>query len=441
MEGPHEILTEVPPQLQRLVRLVIRAFYQPEHYLVMDILAKYPCVTEDDLLQLLRFEVKKLRTILSYLKKDKLIKNIQRIESVGNHNGDKKNISVQYYYINYTVFVNVVKYKLDRMREKMQSEERRVRNRTSYICPNCQKTFSDLDVDRLMDVVEGVLKCSMCYTTLEEDLPEGNVIDARSLLSRLNEQLEPILKLLKDTEKINLAPEILDPEPRGIQHRIVEATNRLGHGTKHTIGNEQWVTSKIDDIYGDQTISVDIGTEDELKQKAIKKDAPQWMRESTVYPTSTKMGDEMDDITGLNIKTTVPEDEIMALLAHEKKNKPQLQRAAGGRSPKEKQDTSSSEEESTSEDEMKGGVSKQSVPSLQDEASNLTSSYGGSVKDFRLDEEEEEEEEDSDDELTLKIGDKIYQLNEVTPDLVAKMTHEEKEQYTELCQQAYSNYY
>ena len=40
---------------------------------------------------------------------------------------------------------------------------------------------------------------------------------------------------------------------------------------------------------------------------------------------------------------------------------------------------------------------------LQDEASNLTSSYGGSVKDFRLDEEEEEEEEDSDDELTLRV--------------------------------------
>ena len=56
----------------------------------------------------------------------------------------------------------------------------------------------------------------------------------------------------------------------------------------------------------------------------------------------------------------------MALLAHEKKNKPpQLQRAAEGRSPEENQDTSSSEEESTSEDEMKGGISKQSGPSLQ----------------------------------------------------------------------------
>lgn len=33
---------EVPPQLKKLVRLVIRAFYQPEHYVVMDILARYP---------------------------------------------------------------------------------------------------------------------------------------------------------------------------------------------------------------------------------------------------------------------------------------------------------------------------------------------------------------------------------------------------------------
>ena len=32
----------MPPQLQKLVRLVIRAFYQPEHYIVMDILARYP---------------------------------------------------------------------------------------------------------------------------------------------------------------------------------------------------------------------------------------------------------------------------------------------------------------------------------------------------------------------------------------------------------------
>ena len=35
----------------------------------------------------------------------------------------------------------------------------------------------------------------------------------------------------------------------------------------------------------------------------------------------------------------------------------------------------------------------------------------------------------------------MYQLGEITPDLVASMTPGEKDQYTKLCQQAYSNYY
>lgn len=42
-------------------------------------------------------------------------------------NGETKNYLANYHYINYKLFVNVVKYKLDRMREKIQAEERRVR--------------------------------------------------------------------------------------------------------------------------------------------------------------------------------------------------------------------------------------------------------------------------------------------------------------------------
>ena len=80
-----------------------------------------------------------------------------------------------YYYINYKQFVNAVKYKLDQMRKKIEMEEKRVsttiillyshcvrlfqvQNRTSYQCPGCQSTFSDLDVDRIIDHVDGSLK-------------------------------------------------------------------------------------------------------------------------------------------------------------------------------------------------------------------------------------------------------------------------------------------
>lgn len=43
-------------------------------------------------------------------------------------------------------FVNVVKYKLDLMRKKMETEERDATSRASFKCTNCLKTFTDLEV-------------------------------------------------------------------------------------------------------------------------------------------------------------------------------------------------------------------------------------------------------------------------------------------------------
>ena len=87
---------------------------------------------------------------------------------------------VHYYYINYKQFVNVVKYKLDMMRKKLESDDKMAsckqggegdlfyfasryfcmqqQNRTSYKCPRCDKTFSDLDVKNLYDLSTGELR-------------------------------------------------------------------------------------------------------------------------------------------------------------------------------------------------------------------------------------------------------------------------------------------
>ena len=42
--------------------------------------------------------------------------------------------------------INGSKYKLHKMQEKIESEERDNSNRASFMCPNCQKTFTDLEV-------------------------------------------------------------------------------------------------------------------------------------------------------------------------------------------------------------------------------------------------------------------------------------------------------
>lgn len=62
----------------------------------------------------------------------------------------------------------------------------------------------------------GTFRCTFCNTEVEEDESAMPKKDARTLLARFNEQIEPIYALLRETEDVNLAYEILEPEPTEI---------------------------------------------------------------------------------------------------------------------------------------------------------------------------------------------------------------------------------
>lgn len=62
-----------------------------------------------------------------------------------------------YIFISQT-FVNVVKYKLDLMRKRMETEERDATSRASFKCPSCLKTFTDLEVSMTTQY-----KLDLCY--------------------------------------------------------------------------------------------------------------------------------------------------------------------------------------------------------------------------------------------------------------------------------------
>lgn len=151
------VITEVPAALQRLAKYIVRGFYGVEFCLAFDVLIRYRCVKEDDLLQLLKYEHKQLRTILNTLKADKLVKLRMRVETGPNGKSTRHN----YYYINYKVLVDVVKYKLDHMRRKIEADERDSTTRFSFKCPSCSSTYTDLEVNQLFDVFTGMmLVCS-----------------------------------------------------------------------------------------------------------------------------------------------------------------------------------------------------------------------------------------------------------------------------------------
>lgn len=97
MDG--QVVTEIPSSLKQLARLVVRAFYSVEDALIIDMLVRNPCMKEDDICELLKFERKMLRAKIATLRSDKFIQVRLRMET----GMDGKAQKVNYYFINYKV--------------------------------------------------------------------------------------------------------------------------------------------------------------------------------------------------------------------------------------------------------------------------------------------------------------------------------------------------
>ncbi|KAL3884118.1 hypothetical protein ACJMK2_030340 [Sinanodonta woodiana] len=405
-----EVLREVPESLKRLVRLIVRGFYTPEHAIVIDMLVRNPCMKEEDLLELLKFEQKQLRAIVNSLKNDKFLKSRLRVET----DEEKKMKKHNYYFINYQVFVNVVKYKLDHIRRKIEMEERDNTSRASFKCPSCQKTFTDLEVDQLFDFMSQKFICTICNTDVEEEEGALNKTDARTLLAKFNEQIEPIYELLKECEDIKLAPELLEPEPVDI--RTIMGSRSRGTTNKSQEGEGKWSGDQTKGTsygYSESTVKISLN-EKNTEQDVAKKERPVWMVQSTVDGVSSIENKDMVDL--IEAGTSRPDtsqkmdhNEIETLLIlHEKKN-------AGASSmpviPGEESSSSDSEAESA----IKPSVSGADV--------------------------EEMESEGDEDSPMVTVGGRKIAVQDITPEMVNKMTPEEREEYIKLSQKLYADMY
>lgn len=79
---------------------------------------------------------------------------------------------------------------------------------------------------------------------MEED--ESVCPDARTLVARFNEQIEPIYALLRETEDVNLSHDLLEPEPAEIpalKQRSVSDKPHRNHPLSPLSGH--WATNAI----------------------------------------------------------------------------------------------------------------------------------------------------------------------------------------------------
>ncbi|XP_059062158.1 general transcription factor IIE subunit 1 isoform X2 [Achroia grisella] len=375
---------------------------------------------EDDICELLKFERKMLRARIATLKNDKFIQVRLKMET----GPDGKAQKVNYYFINYKTFVNVVKYKLDLMRKRMETEERDATSRASFKCPACGKTFTDLEADQLYDMMTQEFRCTFCNQVVEEDQSALPKKDCRLLLAKFNEQLETLYVLLREVEGIKLAPEILEPEP-------VDINTIRGLTMKQPLARppgEQWSgeATRNQGLAVEETrVDVTIGETDNSNDAfAHRKERPVWMVESTIVTNdqgdsahSTDAALEKAASNASNTKTSGKEknDDIMSvLLAHEKQNT--------------------------------GGTAASALKGIEPESSD--SSDDESKDPFKLKDElaavAEMESDDSDSEdnaPTVLVNGKAVPLTKIDDTTIAQMTPSEKETYIQVYQDYYSHMY
>ncbi|KAG7463687.1 hypothetical protein MATL_G00179250 [Megalops atlanticus] len=444
-----ELLTEVPAALKRLAKQVVRGFYGVEHALALDILIRNPCVREEDMLELLKFDRKQLRSVLNTLKADKFVKCRMRVETAP----DGKTTRHNYYFINYRLLVNVVKYKLDHMRRRIETDERDSTNRASFRCPCCFSTFTDLEANQLFDPMTEMFRCTFCQTEVEEDESALPKKDARTLVARFNEQIEPIYMLLRETEDINLSHDLLEPEPAEIpalkqsRERAAQATGGAagaGAGGPH---QEAWSTkgSSYADLYT-QNVVISMDEPDEQRRQAAEgkapKERPVWLRESTVhgaYSETDSLKNPAEDMGGLreaeagrDMQLNENEEVMRALLIHEKRGAAAAASGAtggAGAGPHLAATNASDSESDTSEsdDDSPPRPPAHAAPHAQREEEE--------------DDEDEEFEEVGEDDPVVMVGGRPFSYHEVSqrPELVEQMSSQEKEAYIEMGRKIFSN--
>ncbi|KAG6492800.1 hypothetical protein ZIOFF_047767 [Zingiber officinale] len=245
--------------LSRMVKLAARAFYDDVSIMgesqskpgridnrgmtviVLDALTRRQWVREEDLAKALKLHSKQLRRTLRFFEEEKLITRVHRKESAKgakNFNaaiaatrdtqqttkeGEEKMKMHMHSYccLDYAQILDVVRYRMHRMKKKLKDELDSRNTIQEYICPNCGRRYSAFDALQLVSMEDEYFHCENCNGELvaeseklaAEQLGDGDD-NARKrrheklkdMYQKMEDQLKPLIAQL-DRVKDLPAPE------------------------------------------------------------------------------------------------------------------------------------------------------------------------------------------------------------------------------------------
>ncbi|KAI6043907.1 TFIIE alpha subunit-domain-containing protein [Pisolithus marmoratus] len=185
--------------LRLLVQHVARAFYEPKYVIILDQLARHPVLKDDDLAGRMGLQAKELNKLMAVIGNDRLIHVYRQNEL---KEGAQRSVGRQYYYIDYKHFCDVVKWRIAEMRRIIDSGLRNELDNKGYLCPRCGKSYTPLEVDKLMNFSLGVFICEICGAEVVDNENAESVKGSQDRMQRFNRQMRFIIEGLRKTESM-----------------------------------------------------------------------------------------------------------------------------------------------------------------------------------------------------------------------------------------------
>ncbi|VDM13809.1 unnamed protein product [Wuchereria bancrofti] len=287
------ILEELPENLIRFTSLMVKTFYGREHYIVLDYVQRNKCIKEDDLRQLIKFDQRFLRTVLMQLKVDKILK-----ERLVSEETDGRTRKVNYYFINYKALLNVAKYKIDHMRQRLEVKDKDEVHKASYRCTGCQYQYDAMEMDKIFDPLTQELCCWRCQQT------------------RFNEQMTPFFSMLQSLYGIRLARHLVEPSIKVVDNILVESDGKRVIPVGERPFSDQTTASRSTMYQNSIMVSI---VEEGVTPNVEPKNLVPWLHSSQKDEETSSLTISSDNLLDLNgvISPEKSKDDIDSLLVTE----------------------------------------------------------------------------------------------------------------------------
>lgn len=179
-----------------LLRSAVRTFHPvPKAIFLFDALLTYNVLHLDDMGPLFpnsQVQGKEIRALLNPLKNSRLISMGQRTEIKEGHS---RSAQREYYYVNYHLAVDAIKYRMVKLQEKVQElYTLKEAQQKDWSCPRCHAEYDELSI--LDKVGADGFYCERCGATLIQNEDAVRERGEHTKIRLLNGQLEPFNKLI-----------------------------------------------------------------------------------------------------------------------------------------------------------------------------------------------------------------------------------------------------